>query len=282
VSCVGSRLAAGVLDPDTARALRDADGVTLGEAMARAGHDPAALGPDPDRLAGLAAFVELHVEQGRGLVEYASPVGVASAIWPHGRWRFDLEGAADHAGTTRLEDRRDPMPVLAHLVLAARHAAAACGALATVGRVQVEPNGTNAVPAAVRAWLDARAEAEGTVDALVKAVREAALGAASEQGVTVSLRRESWTPRVTFDERLRDRMAGLLGPLLARHGADGVPVLPTGAGHDAGILAAAVPAGMLFVRNPTGISHSPQEYADEADCLAGVEALAAVLADLAG
>jgi N-carbamoyl-L-amino-acid hydrolase len=84
--------------------------------------------------------------------------------------------------------------------------------------------------------------------------------------------RESYSPVVDFDERLRERIDTLLG---------GVPALPTGAGHDAGILSAEVPAAMLFVRNPTGISHSPAEYASTEDCVAGVQALAAVLEDLA-
>jgi N-carbamoyl-L-amino-acid hydrolase len=94
----------------------------------------------------------------------------------------------------------------------------------------------------------------------------------------MDLRRESFTPAVSFDPALRDRLAGVLG---AAAGAP-VPVLPTGAGHDAGILASRLPAAMLFVRNPTGVSHAPDEHASEADCLAGVAALATVLADLAG
>ena len=87
---------------------------------------------------------------------------------------------------------------------------------------------------------------------------------------------ESFTPAVEFHVGLRDRLAGVLGA----DGA-GTPVLGTGAGHDAGVLAARVPAAMLFVRNPSGVSHSPAEHADQADCLAGVAALAAVLEDLA-
>ncbi len=98
-----------------------------------------------------------------------------------------------------------------------------------------------------------------------------------EHGVTLSVRQESYTPAVRFDDRLRDRIAAVLA-------AAGVsaPVLPTGAGHDAGVLTARVSAAMLFVRNPTGVSHSPAEHADLADCEAGVRALALVLEDLTG
>ncbi|HTE73687.1 MAG TPA: allantoate amidohydrolase [Actinomycetes bacterium] len=265
VPCVGSRLLTGVLDPDRARDLRDADATTLADAMRSAGHDPAHLGRDDDTLARIGSYVELHVEQGRALVDVPAPLGVGHGIWPHGRWRLDLAGEANHAGTTRLADRDDPTLRLASAVLAARAVAEQHGAVATIGKVEVTPNGTNAVPSQVRAWLDARAVDEASVRAVVAAVGTAAAADPAE---------ESWSPEVVFDEPLRDQVAALLG---------GAPVLPTAAGHDAGVLAAAgVPTVMLFVRNPTGVSHSPAEHAERDDCLAGVDALATVLAELTG
>ena len=81
----------------------------MSDVLTRAGRDPSALGPDDDALQRIAAFVELHIEQGRSLVHSADPVGIASEIWPHGRWRFEFKGRADHAGTTKLVDREDPM-----------------------------------------------------------------------------------------------------------------------------------------------------------------------------
>jgi N-carbamoyl-L-amino-acid hydrolase len=268
VACLGSRLATGAIDPARARGLRDADGVTWGEAMAAEGYDPEAIGPDP-RLLSAGCFVELHVEQGRALT---APVGLASAIWPHGRWRFDFTGAGDHAGTTRLADRRDPMLPFARTVLAAREAAARHDAVATMGKVRVTPNGVNAIPSSVAAWLDARAPSEDAVRATVADVRAAAQEAAARDRVEAALSEESYTEVVDFHADLRDRLAKALGD---------PPVLPTGAGHDAGILSAHVPAAMLFVRNPTGVSHAPAEHAELADCLAGVEALADVLDELA-
>jgi beta-ureidopropionase / N-carbamoyl-L-amino-acid hydrolase len=277
VACLGSRLLTGVVDPQAARDLTDDSRVTLAEAMASAGLDPALIGPDPALLDGLGAFVELHVEQGRALDPMGSAVGIAEGIWPHGRWRFDFQGRADHAGTARLADRQDPMLPYASTVLAARQAAAEHGAVATFGKVIVEPNGTNAVPSAIRAWLDARAPDEATVEETVTTIRSASEKFSREQAVTLSVRQESYTPLVRFDKALRDRIA----EVLAAAGID-APVLPTGAGHDAGVLAARLPTAMLFVRNPTGVSHSPAEHADLADCEAGVRALAAVIADLAG
>jgi N-carbamoyl-L-amino-acid hydrolase len=265
IACAGSRLLTGALDADRARRLTDADGTTLAEAMRAAGHDPEQLGRDDETLCRVGTLVELHVEQGRALVDAGAAVGVAHGIWPHGRWRLDLDGEANHAGTTRLVDRDDPMLRLAAAVLSAREAATARGAVATIGRVTVAPNGTNAIPSRVRAWLDARGADEADVRAVVAAVAVAAGTEPVE---------ESWTPLVAFAADLRDRLADRLGD---------APVLPTAAGHDAGILAGAgVEAGMLFVRNPTGVSHSPAEHAETDDCHAGVTALATVLVDLTG
>ncbi|WP_141577723.1 allantoate amidohydrolase [Actinomadura sp. WMMA1423] len=269
VACLGSRLLAGAIDPARARGLTDADGHTFAEVVHNAGLDPHAIGPDEDLLGRISCYVELHVEQGRALEE---PVGVASAIVPHGRWRFGFAGEGNHAGTTGLPDRRDPMLPFAHMVLAAREAAERNGTVATVGKVRVEPNGVNAIPSAVTAWLDARGPAEDAVRRTVKEVDEAARIAARPHRVSVDLAEESYTEIVDFDVALRDRVRAALR---------GAPVLPTGAGHDAGVLSARLPTAMLFVRNPTGVSHAPEEFAEPADCLAGVEALAAVLDDLA-
>ncbi|WP_344583112.1 allantoate amidohydrolase [Streptomyces lunalinharesii] len=277
LACVGSRLSAGVLTTEAAHRLRDGDGVTLPQAMERAGHDPEAIGPDPERLAAIGAFVELHVEQGRALDLSGDPVGIASAIWPHGRWRFDFRGEANHAGTTRLQDRRDPMLSYAATVLAAREQARLTGALATFGKISVEPNGVNAIPSLVRGWLDARAAGQDTLDAVITGIERAAADRAAHDGVDLDVVRESFTPVVEFQHALRDE----LGTLLGKQGERPVPVLGTGAGHDAGILSATVPTAMLFVRNPTGVSHSPAEAATEDDCVAGVTALADVLEGLA-
>ncbi|SDK15490.1 N-carbamoyl-L-amino-acid hydrolase [Nonomuraea maritima] len=266
VPCMGSRLLTGVLAAERALGLTDDEGDTLADVLGKAGRDPYALGRDDETLAAVGTFVELHVEQGRGLVTEGRPVGVASAIWPHGRWRFDFRGRADHAGTTRLADRDDPMLPFARMVLSAREQAERLGVVATVGKVRVTPGNANAVPGLVSAWLDARGPGEDGVRELVAALAPAAS----------DVREESWTPEVGFDAALRDRLARVAG------GGDGpAPILPTGAGHDAGILAAAgVPSAMVFVRNPTGVSHAPDEHAERADCEAGVAALADVLEDL--
>jgi N-carbamoyl-L-amino-acid hydrolase len=276
VACLGSRLLADAIDPARAGALTDSGGTTFAAAMTAAGHDPAALGPDPGLLAGVGAYVELHIEQGRALADLDAAIGVAERIWPHGRWRLTFRGRADHAGTTRLSDRRDPMLAAAATVLAARGAAARHGALATVGKLTVDPGAVNAISSSVTAWLDARAPDEARLHAVTGDVLTQARTAAVAHGVALDHAQESVTQAVEFDAALRDRMVAALAAAGIR-----APVLPTGAGHDAGVLAAWVPTGMLFVRNPTGVSHSPAEHAEPGDCAAGVTALAAVLEDLA-
>jgi beta-ureidopropionase / N-carbamoyl-L-amino-acid hydrolase len=276
VACLGSRLLAGAIEPARARALADSGGTTFAGAMTAAGQDPAALGPDQALVAGIGAYVELHIEQGRALADLGAAIGVAERIWPHGRWRLTFTGRADHAGTTRLGDRRDPMLAAAATILAARGAAARHGSLATIGKLIAEPGAVNAISSSVTAWLDARAPDEARLHAVVDDVLAQARTAAVAHGVDAGCAQESVTPAVDFDAALRDRMVATLAAAGIR-----APVLPTGAGHDAGVLAARVPAGMLFVRNPTGVSHSPAEHAEPGDCATGVTALAAVLGDLA-
>jgi beta-ureidopropionase / N-carbamoyl-L-amino-acid hydrolase len=263
IACAGSRMVTGALPPDRALGLLDGDGTSMAEAMSAAGHDPAHVGRDSETLRRVGCFVELHVEQGRGLIDLGRPVAVGTGIWPHGRWRMEFAGQANHAGTTRLEDRHDPMLDYAAAVLRARELAAKHGIVATCGKVVVEPNGVNAIPSRVRGWLDARGADAGAVRALV-----------AELAAGRDVQEESWTPATPFDPALSDRCAAVLG---------GPPRLATGAGHDAGVLAeAGVATAMLFVRNPTGISHSPAEFAERDDCLRGVEALTAVVTDLVG
>ncbi|MBW3601494.1 MAG: allantoate amidohydrolase [Actinobacteria bacterium] len=277
VPTFGSRLLTGALRPADVLDRPDAAGVRLGDAMAAAGLDPAGLGADPGRLARLAAFVELHVEQGRGLAGTPDAVAVATGIWPHGRWRLSLTGRADHAGTTAMPDRRDPTASLPTAISSAHRHATAGGGVATVGRIEVDPGTTNTIPFRVRAWLDARAPDAGRLDALLARWDADVRGDAAGRGLVTDVVCESRSAAVTFDADL----CAVLDTVLGR-GERAAPHLATAAGHDAGALAAAVPSAMLFVRNPTGVSHSPREHADRDDCVAGVLALRAVLAELAG
>lgn len=260
LACLGSRLATGAARWTDVEALTDPDGVRLGDVVEA---------PTPGLLDSVGCFVELHVEQGRDLVDRNTPVGYASRIWPHGRYRFEFTGEANHAGTTRMADRHDPMLTYAMTALAANKQARLAEQRATFGRIEVQPNGTNAVPSAVTAWLDARAESQEDLDEMLAAIERLAHERAGRDGTTLTLTAESVSREVRFDEDLTARLGGEL------------PVIATAAGHDAGILAqAGISTTMLFVRNPTGVSHSPAEHAEMADCVAGVEALADALEEL--
>jgi N-carbamoyl-L-amino-acid hydrolase len=275
--CFGSRLMTGALAPADVLDRTDAAGVPLRDALADARDvDPDDLGRDLRRLGTIEALVELHVEQGRALAPMGRPLAVATVMWPHGRWRLVLTGAADHAGTTRLRDRRDPAVVAAYAVLSARARAEREGLVATVTRLHSEPEASNSVPGRVTAVLDARAPGDGLLDHFVEGWEAFLRERAAEQDVEVELVCEARTAGAEFSGNLHDR-------IVRRIEGSGVAVasLATAAGHDAGVLAHHVPTAMLFVRNPTGASHTPAETASEEDCLTGAASLAAVLDDLA-
>lgn len=278
VACLGSKLMSGTIDPGRVAALVDGSGRSFADAAAEHGIDPAGLGRDDALLDDLACFVELHVEQGRGLVDLGSAVAVASGILAHGRYRLVFSGEGNHAGATRMADRRDPVVAFAAAALEAARIAGeedghAHAARATVGRVIPIPGGSNVIASRVDAWLDVRADDDPAARALLERITAAAHEAAASHGCTLEVVEESYGPLVVFDDELRGRILDVLGD---------VPVLATGAGHDAGVLSEALPTAMLFVRNPTGVSHAPSEGASDDDCRAGVDALAAVVRSLAG
>ena len=272
VACLGSRLLTGTIDPAGAAALADPDGVTFAEAAAARGLDPAHLGHDDEALSRVGTFVELHVEQGRGLADLGQPVAVGSSILGHGRWRLTVTGQGNHAGTTLMTDRADPMVAAAGAVLGVRELASAVpDARATVGRLVPVPGGTNVIASRVDVWLDVRHPDDAVTVELVARISDRARAAAAAEGCAVELREESRSPTVHLDPALRDELRRVLPQ---------APVLATGAGHDAGVLAARIRSAMLFVRNPTGISHSPEEAIEDADAEAGADALATVLTHL--
>ncbi len=278
VACLGSRLLTGATAPERALGLTDPDGSTFAEASAAAGFDPKLMGRDDNALSHIGHFVELHVEQGRGLDLLAGrpPLAVATSILGHGRWRASFTGQGNHAGTTLMEDRADPMIAAAAFVLAVRDLARRTpDARSTVGRLVPIPGGANVIASRVEAWFDVRHPDDGTTLGLVADVRRRAEAVAVSEGCRVDVVEESFSPTVDFDTDLASRVLTSV-----RRTVPAAPLLATGAGHDAGVLAAHVPTAMVFVRNPTGVSHSPEESADDADVERGARALADVLADL--
>jgi acetylornithine deacetylase/succinyl-diaminopimelate desuccinylase-like protein len=199
-----------------------------------------------------AAYLELHIEQGPALERAGRPFGVVTAIVGQARGEVIFEGRADHAGTTPMETRDDALVQAARFVLQVE-AAAGTDAVATVGRLAVEPGAVNVVPARVTASVDARAHTSERLDELVRAI-----------GFEPSYRTEPVA------------MTGAPFEALREAGGPGALELVSGAGHDAGVLAAAgVPCGMLFVRSLNGgVSHSPDELSSAEDIAAAVDVLA--------
>ncbi|MGP5724967.1 allantoate amidohydrolase [Arthrobacter rhombi] len=284
VACLGSRLLTGAIEPTRALNLRDASGTTFAEASKAQGLDPAAMGRDEGALARIGDFVELHVEQGLGLngedhtdaAGRGPAVAVASSILGHGRWRFSVSGQGNHAGTTLMTDRADPMVAAAQMVLAVRKTAAGqSDARATVGRLEPIPGGTNVIASRIDFWMDVRHPDDAITGSLVERIHGQAQKIAAFEGCSVTMTEESSSGTVHFDATLTRTLQNSV-----RRSTPGAPALSTGAGHDAGVLAAEVPTGMLFVRNPSGISHSPEEYVEDEDATAGTAALADTLEDL--
>jgi N-carbamoyl-L-amino-acid hydrolase len=220
----------------------------------------------------------MHVEQGPVLESLGAPLGVVTSIVGLARLGVTFTGRAGHAGTTPMHGRSDALCDAAAFVLAVRDAAdRLCVsstrprvAVATVGRLRVEPNAANVIPSRVSLVVDARAPEEETLAELLHEIETAATGAELEL-----LRR---TRPVAMAPLVQEALAGAITDL-------GLPApeLHSGAGHDAAPLGTAgVPSGMLFVRSRNGgVSHTPEEWSDPEDVALGVDALARALTRLA-
>ncbi len=269
----GSRALVGRLDVDDAIARLDEHGVSLGDALAGAGVDPAGLGDAPGWLERLAGFLELHIDQTRDLAAAGAPAGVVTRLAARLRLEVELTGRADHAGTTPRDERHDALAAAARVMVRAdTEAAQRLGMVFTATRLEVEPNAPTTVPARARLWLDARAAEAEAVESWRAAVTAEAERVAQEAGVGLGLRTAAWSPGTEFPSAVASALARGLGP--------GAPRLVCFAGHDAGVVAARRPAGMVLVRNPTGVSHAPGEEVSLEDAAAGANALLAAAAEL--
>jgi hydantoinase/carbamoylase family amidase len=250
----------------------DAEGVSVREAMHL-------LGFDFDRLAqaraieSVGAYLELHIEQGPRLERAGIDVGIVTAIVGLRSYDVRLTGAANHAGTTPMEDRRDALAGAARAVLALREAARSReGMTANVGVISVEPGGFNVVPGVCNFTIDMRAPSPEGVAWNDAFVRETLARIAAEERLSLDLEETHALEPVTLDPRLVDtleRAAELEGASATR--------LTSGAGHDAMVLARHVAAAMLFVPSRGGISHSPDEHTDDAACELGARVLGRAL-----
>ncbi|MFT3865011.1 MAG: hydantoinase/carbamoylase family amidase [Solirubrobacterales bacterium] len=271
----GSRALVGRLDAEEALARSDAEGTTMAAAMRAAGLRPEELADAGEALARLSSFVEVHIDQSRELAEAGLPAGAVTALAGRMRVAVVIEGEADHAGTTRRSERSDAMAAAARLIVAAEELADDPRFVVTPTRLLVEPNALSTIAGEVRLWLDARAAEIAAVDAWREALAVAAVELGRERRVRIELTTASRSPGRRFDESLKRALLD---------GLEACGVEPTEtvcfAGHDAGVLAERIPAGMVLVRNPTGVSHSPAEEVDVADAAVAADVVLAALREL--
>jgi hydantoinase/carbamoylase family amidase len=277
--CVGSRAAAGQLSRGDLDRLCDRDGVTMADALRGAGFDPDRLGAaviDPDAV---HALVELHIEQGAVLEDGGESIGVVEAIAAPHDLRLTFRGAATHSGATPMRLRRDALAGAAEAVTALERIARASASgttVGTIGVVRVRPGAINVVPGEVELDADVRdsdlAARTQVVEAAVAAAREIAARRSLELAVATIVE----DVPVACDPRVVEAAAEAAAEL-----GFGARRMISGAYHDAMIMGARVPIGMIFVPSAGGISHHPDEYTDPDDLERGVRVLAGTLARLA-
>jgi allantoate deiminase len=266
---IGSRAVAGRFDP-ALLALEDADGVPM-EAAIRA------FGLDPDKIeqaaldwekgnSNLLGFFEIHIEQGPVLEAENLSVAAVTAIAGQTRLNFVFTGRANHAGTTPMRLRHDALAGAAEWIAAVEALALSVdGLVATVGQIKAAPNAGNVIPGVVTVSLDVRHAESSPRQAAVDELTERAYAIASRRGLTLACTRPLDQPSVPMDEQLTAYLAEAIE-------SAGFPAkrMPSGAGHDAMVMAARVPAAMLFLRSPGGISHHPDETVREEDVAAAL------------
>jgi N-carbamoyl-L-amino-acid hydrolase len=274
----GSKALSGRLDLPAVLERRDDAGVALGDAMRAAGVDPDGIGDAPGVLAKLAGFIEIHIDQTTDLARAGEPVGIVDALAARTRLQVVLRGRADHAGTTPRSERRDALAAAARLIVGAEDLAAEDPSLTvTTARILAEPNAPTTIAAEARLWIDARSpEGFGAIDAW-RARLDGLVGELSGRtGVEIEIGVASRSDRREFSPSLRATLARASEEVVGH----AVPELVCNAGHDAGVVAERVPAAMVFVRNETGVSHSPAENVDLDDAAIAARVVARALQEV--
>ncbi|QIN84263.1 hydantoinase/carbamoylase family amidase [Rubrobacter tropicus] len=273
---IGSRALTGTLSPEDLRH-EDRDGVSIEQAMRDAGLDPGKIGDAVRSPDSLAAYLELHIEQGKVLEGENLPVGVVTGIAGPAWLRLSFTGEAGHAGTTPMGARRDALAAAAEVVGVVEEEASATGStVGTVGQIEARPGGINIIPGGVELSLDLRDIDEAVRDGVEGRIRERAGEVCGRRGVALSFEELQRLPPAPCSEEIRASIA-------AACEKEGIKPhsLPSGAGHDGMHVAELCPMGMIFVRSKDGISHNPKEWSSREDCEAGCKILYLTVLDLA-
>ena len=266
---IGSRAMAGQLMDEDLSAVDD-EGVTLATRMADIGGDLSRVSEAARSPGGLAAYFELHIEQGPELYQSGVPIGVVTGITGRGMFEVEFKGMPNHAGTTPMPVRRDALVSASRLVLEVQRIAAdseVCR-VATAGAIHAHPNAVNVIPGHVRVGVEFRDLEISALDDAESELRRAANAIASNDGISVEIHRQRHTEGVPVTwgmQALVEEAARISGFPAQR--------VPSGAGHDAQAIAAITDMAMIFVPSVDGISHSPEEYSTPQDCANGAQVL---------
>ena len=275
VPFIGSRALAGTVDGSLLKKT-DVTGKRVSDAIREYGLDPARIG-EARAADGALGYIEFHIEQGPVLEGLGLPLGVVDAIVGQSRVDVTFTGASGHAGTTPMAARRDALAGAAEWIgTVEREAVATAGLVATVGRIEAEPGATNVISGRCRVSLDLRHPDDAMRGVSRDRLHRAAREIASRRGLSID-----WEPRL---EQSAVKMSATLVAALTRaveHTGVTPVTLASGAGHDAMILAERMPAAMLMIRSPGGISHHPDESVSDEDVAAALAAGAAFLDEMA-
>jgi allantoate deiminase len=265
---LGSRALTGHFDTSVLD-LRDRSGVSMAEAMRRYGLDPARIGDAARRPDEFLGYLELHIEQGPVLERLGLPVGCVTAIAGAARLRVTIDGVAGHAGTVPMQGRHDALAAAAACVLAVEgRAVMEDGLVATVGHLEAFPGAVNVIPGRAVLDIDMRSADDAKRARMDSDIRTAVQRICARRDVTGRIEQTHALPAAPCDPALRRHIVAAIGE-------EGIPprLLPSGAGHDAMAVATMLRIGMIFVRCRGGVSHHPDEHADNDDIEAGARVL---------
>lgn len=271
----GSRAAAGAIEPGEFDRVQD--GVKKADAVRKIGGDPARIAEAKRAPGSFAAYLELHIEQGGTLDAAGTQIGVVEGIVGIIDYEVTVRGFANHAGTTRMNERKDALVCASQMVLAVREIATSIAGrqVATVGELTVQPGAANVIPGEVRFTIDARDLTAATLVTMEQQFNQRLQEIAQRNGCDIEMKKTGAHPPALTAEPLRatiERAADSLGLSHKR--------LPSGAGHDAQMMATLGPIGMIFVPSVAGISHSPRELSRWPDIANGANVLLQTILEL--
>ncbi|MFC0469825.1 Zn-dependent hydrolase [Halalkalibacter kiskunsagensis] len=275
---LGSQAMVGVLDSDKLRQLQDFNGDSFEEVIGRDGLTLDGFVSAKRNLSDIAAFVEVHIEQGKRLEKEELPVGIVTGIAGPTWLNISFKGEAGHAGNTPMNDRKDALIAASEFIASVKDfpPTVSSSAVATVGKVEVFPNGVNVIPGEVKLTVDIRDIQAEPKNEVVRLVTEAAKQKAAKYEIDVEIKETLSVLPVVVSDEMRAKAAFAVEKVLEVNPY----YLPSGAGHDAMFVGRYVPMAMLFTQSKEGISHNPKEWSSLGDCIQTIHVLKNVIEQL--